>query len=263
MGAEGVQYERRPMEGRAILVRLNRYLSMCGVASRRKADELILQGRVKVNGLVVKELGWRVDPKRDVVEVDGKEVKPLKYRYIILYKPCCYLTSLGDPKEGKKTIKELIKDIPERVYPAGRLDYNAEGLLILTNDGELAHRIMHPRHKLPKVYLVWVSGKVSKETIDAMKGGAVLEDGFAKPDSVKLVKHGKDNSLLEIVFHEGRKHIVKRFVSHFGRKVIRLKRVAIGPIGLGSLKPGQWRDLTREELKSLRQALHMEPVGRR
>ena len=111
------------MEGGKVLVRLNRYLSMCGVASRRKADELIMQGRVKVNGLVVKEFGWRVDPEKDVVEVDGKEVKPPRYRYIILYKPCCYLTALGEGKDGKKTIEELIKDIPERVYPAGRLKY--------------------------------------------------------------------------------------------------------------------------------------------
>ena len=141
---------------------------MCGVASRRKADELIMQGRVKVNGLVVKEFGWRVDPEKDVVEVDGKEVKPPRYRYIILYKPCCYLTALGEGKDGKKTIEELIKDIPERVYPAGRLDYNAEGLLLLTNDGELANRIMHPRYKLPKTYLVWVDGKVNEEEIKAI-----------------------------------------------------------------------------------------------
>ncbi len=251
------------MEGGTLLVRLNRYLSMCGVASRRKADELILQGRVKVNGLVVKELGWRIDPERDVVEVNGEEIRPLRHRYIILHKPCCYLTSLGDAQDGKKNIKELIKDIPERVYPAGRLDYNAEGLLILTNDGELANRIMHPRHKLPKVYLVWASGKVSKETLDAMKRGAKLEDGFAKPDSVKLIKHLRDASLLEIVFHEGRKHIVKRFVSRFGHKVIRLKRTAIGPIKLGSLKSGEWRDMTKEEIDSLRKALYIKPVGRK
>jgi len=250
------------MEGGALLVRLNKYLSMCGVASRRKADQLILEGKVKVNGLVVKELGWKIDPERDVVEVDGKEVKPSRHRYIILYKPCCYLTSLGNAQDGKKTIKELIKDIPERVYPAGRLDYNAEGLLILTNDGELANRIMHPRYKLPKVYLVWTSGKVSKETLEAMKRGAKLEDGFAKPDSVKLIKHLRDASLLEIVFHEGRKHIVKRFVSRFGHKVIRLKRVAIGPVRLGKLKPGEWRDMTKEELKSLRQALGIKSFVR-
>jgi 23S rRNA pseudouridine2605 synthase len=151
------------VEGGKILVRLNRYLSMCGVASRRKADQLILEGRVKVNGLVVKELGWKIDPEKDTVEVDGKVVKPPRFRYIALYKPCCYLTALGKSKEGKRTIEELLKDLPVKVYPAGRLDYNAEGLLILTNDGELANRIMHPRYKLPKTYQVLVKGKVSQK----------------------------------------------------------------------------------------------------
>ncbi len=246
------------MEGGKVLVRLNRYLSLCGVTSRRKADEHILQGRVKVNGITVKELGWRIDPERDVVEVDGREIKKPKYRYIILYKPCCYLTALGKSKDGKKTLQDLLKDIPERVYPAGRLDYNAEGLLLLTNDGELANRIMHPRYKLPKTYLVWVQGRVEGKTIESMKKGAMLEDGFAKPDKVKLIKHEKDKSLIEIVFHEGRKHIVKRFVSHFGHRVIKLKRVAIGPISLGKLRPGQWRDLKEEEVKKLKKLLGME-----
>ena len=246
------------MEGGKVLVRLNRYLSLCGVTSRREADELILQGRVKVNGIMVKELGWRIDPERDVVEVDGKEIKKPKYRYIILYKPCCYLTALGKSKDGKKTLQDLLKDIPERVYPAGRLDYNAEGLLLLTNDGELANRIMHPRYKLPKTYLVWVQGRVEGKTIESMKKGAMLEDGFAKPDKVKLIKHEKDKSLIEIVFHEGRKHIVKRFVSHFGHRVIKLKRVAIGPVSLGKLRPGQWRDLKEEEVKKLKKFLGME-----
>ena len=228
---------------------------MCGITSRRKAEKLILQGKVKVNGLVVKELGWRVDPQKDVVEVEGREVKPIRKRYIVLYKPCCYITALGESKDNKKPVQELLKDIPERVYPAGRLDYNAEGLLILTNDGELAHRIMHPRYKLPKTYLVWVSGKVSQQTVESMKRGAMLEDGFAKPDRVKLIEHEGDKSLLEIVFHEGRKHIVKRFVSHFGHKVIRLKRTAIGPVSLEGMKPGQWRDMKAEELKKLKIAL--------
>jgi len=258
LGTKRLPHARRPMERGALLVRLNRFISMCGITSRRKADELIKAGRVKVNGLVVKELGYRVDPSKDVVEVDGKLLRPPKYRYVILNKPCCYLTSLTDGKDGKKSIKELIKDIPERLYPAGRLDYNAEGLLILTNDGELANRIMHPRYKLPKKYLVLVEGRVDAETLRKMKKGAQLEDGFAKPDSVKLIRVEKNQTTLEVVFHEGRKHIVKRFMAHFGHKVKRLKRIAIGPIQLGKLPPGKWRDLTQQELEALKKALNLK-----
>ncbi|SNZ13599.1 pseudouridine synthase [Hydrogenobacter hydrogenophilus] len=245
------------MERGTLLVRLNRFISMCGITSRRKADELIKAGRVKVNGLIVKEMGYRIDPSKDVVEVDGKLLKSPKYRYVILNKPCCYLTSLAEGKDGKKSIKELIKDIPERLYPAGRLDYNAEGLLILTNDGELANRIMHPKYKLPKKYLVLVEGRVDTETLKNMKKGAELEDGFAKPDSIKLIKMEKNQTTLEVVFHEGRKHIVKRFMAHFGHKVKRLKRTAIGPIQLGKLPPGKWRDMTQQELKALKKALNL------
>ncbi|WP_333784115.1 pseudouridine synthase [Thermocrinis sp.] len=245
------------MERGKVLVRLNAFLSMCGIASRRKADQLILEGRVKVNGITVREFGWRIDPQKDVVEVDGKPVKPQRYRYIALYKPCCYLTALGTSKEGKRTIQELIKDIPERLYPAGRLDYNAEGLLILTNDGQLANRIMHPRYKLPKTYQVLVKGKVSAETLESMKRGAELEDGFAKPVSARILRYEKDNTLLEVVFTEGRKHIVKRFTAHFGHKVLKLRRTAIGPIKLGKLSPGKWRDLSKEEVMALKKAVKM------
>ncbi len=230
---------------------------MCGVASRRKSDQLILEGRVKVNGFVVKELGWRVDPRRDVVEVDGKEVKLPPFVYIILNKPCCYLTALGPPKDGKRTIQELLKDVPVRVYPAGRLDYNAEGLLILTNDGELANRIMHPRHKLPKVYHALVSGNVSQRTLKDMEKGASLEDGFTKPDRASIVKYKGSNTLLEIVFHEGRKHIVKRYLAHFGHRVLRLKRIAIGPIRLGKLPSGKWRYLRKDEIRALKRVLRL------
>lgn len=231
---------------------------MCGVASRRKADELIKAGRVKVNGIVVREFGYRVDPEKDTVEVDGKVVKPKGFVYIILNKPCCYLTQLGSSKDSKKTIEELLKDVPVRVYPAGRLDYNAEGLLLLTNDGELANRVLHPRYKLPKVYHALVRGKVHPNTLKRMLEGAQLEDGFAKPDSVRIIRYEEDNTLLEIVFHEGRKHIVKRFLAHFGHKVLRLKRVAIGPIKLGKLPPGKWRYLNKEEVAKLKKALGLK-----
>ena len=231
---------------------------MCGVTSRRKADRLIDEGRVKVNGEVVRDLGVKIDPELDIVEVDGREVKPPRKRYIVLNKPCCYLTQLGRSQSGKKTIEELIKDIPERVFPVGRLDYNTEGLLLLTNDGELANRILHPRYKLPKVYLALVKGRVTEESLRKMRKGTELEDGPAKPDSVRVVRYEGKNTLLEITFHEGRKHIVKRFLASFGHPVLKLKRVAIGPIRLGKLTSGKWRELTRRELRQLFSAVGLK-----
>ena len=243
-------------------VRLNKFLSEAGVASRRKAEKLILEGKVKVNGEVVTNLATKVDPQKDIVEVEGRVVKPQRKRYIILNKPCCYLTQLGSSPDGRKTIQELIKDIPERVFPVGRLDYNTEGLLILTNDGELANRILHPKYKLPKVYLALVEGKVSVNTLKKMKKGIELEDGFAKPDDVRIVRYEGKNTLLEITFHEGRKHIVKRFLANFGHKVKRLKRIAIGPIKLGKLSPGKWRDMNKGELALLFKAVGLKPPYR-
>ncbi|MFN3813836.1 MAG: pseudouridine synthase [Aquificaceae bacterium] len=249
------------MEGRKVLVRLNRFLSMCGILSRRKADELIRAGMVKVNGISMTQLGYKIDPKEDVVEVKGMVIKPERKRYVLFNKPRFYLTSLGESFRGMKTIQSLMKDIPQRLYPAGRLDYNAEGLLILTNDGEVANRITHPKYKLPKTYMVLVEGRLEDREVYSMKKGATLEDGFLIPDSIKLIKRGKENTLLELVFHEGKKHIVKRFIKSFGYKVLRLKRVAIGPIRLGKLPPGGWRDMTDEEVKKLKRALRMFEEG--
>jgi len=240
------------------LIRLNRYLSMCGVASRRKADELIRAGRVKVNDEVVRDLGVKVDPEVDRVEVNGREIKPVRKRYIALNKPRGYLTQLGRSPTGKKTLEELLRNIPERVFPAGRLDYDTEGLLILTNDGELAHRILHPRYRLPKTYLALVKGRVLRNTVRRMLEGAELEDGFTRPDRVRIVEYKGGNTLLEVVFHEGRKHIVKRFLARFGHPVLQLKRIAVGPVKLGKLGPGRWRDLTPSELRRLFSAVGLK-----
>lgn len=232
-----------------MIARLNRYLSMCGIASRRKADQIVSEGRVRVNGLVVKELGYRVDTEKDTIEVGGEVIRPERKRYVVLNKPPLYLTTLK--QEGKKTIQELIKGIPERVYPVGRLDYDTEGLLILTNDGELANTIIHPRYKLPKVYVALVKGKIERKTLEKMIRGTRLEDGFARPDRVKIIKYEAQNTLVEITFHEGRNRLVKRFLLKFEHPVLRLKRIAVGPVRLGALPRGRWRDMTDEELRAL------------
>ncbi len=235
-------------------VRLNRFLSLAGITSRRKAEFLILEGKIKVNGKVVRDLAFKVNPAQDEVEVFGRRVEPQRKRYIALNKPCCYLSALED--KNKKTVKELVRGIPERVFPVGRLDYNTEGLLLLTNDGELANRILHPKYKLPKVYLAVVAGIVRDSTLREMRAGREIEDGFAKPDSLELLRTYRDNrSLLRIVFHEGRKHLVKRYLGNFGHRVLRLKRIAVGPIQLGNLPVGKWRDLSKRELKELFRAV--------
>jgi 23S rRNA pseudouridine2605 synthase len=233
-----------------VIVRLNRYLSMCGISSRRNADQLLKEGKVRVNGLVVNELGYRVDTEKDTIDVGSEIIRPQKKRYIVLNKPPLYLTTLK--QEGKKkTIRELIKDIPERVYPVGRLDYDTEGLLILTNDGEIANTIIHPRYKMPKVYVALVKGRVERKTLEKMTAGTRLEDGFAKPDHVEIIKYEAQNTLVEITFHEGKNRLVKRFLLKFDHPVLKLKRIAVGPVKLGALPRGRWRDMTDEELKIL------------
>lgn len=236
-------------------VRLNRYLSQCGAASRRKADELIKSGQVSVNGEKLSELGVTIDTEKDTVELQGRVIRPEKKRYLILNKPKLFITALGEGEDDKNTIQELISDIPERVYPVGRLDYDVEGLLILTNDGELANRILHPRYELSKLYRASIKGKITTEKTLRMREGAKLEDGFAKPDSIKIIKSESDSSIVEIAFHEGRNHLVKRFFEEFGHSVQKLHRISVGPINLGGLQRGKWRELKAHEIVRLNKAL--------
>ncbi|RMH00164.1 MAG: rRNA pseudouridine synthase, partial [Aquificota bacterium] len=177
------------------------------------------------------------------------------------YKPAGYLTAFGTSPDGKEGIDAFLEGLPKKVKPAGRLDYDAEGLLLLTDDGELAHRVMHPKYKLPKTYQVLVEGRVSHQTLENMSQGAHLRDGLAKPESLRLLGYQGEDSLLEVVFTEGRYHLVKRFMVYFGHRVKRLKRTAIGPVELGDLKAGQWRPLSQEELKALKSALNMAHEG--
>jgi len=234
-----------------LIVRLNKYISMCGVASRRKADELIESGGVRINGKVVRELGRNIDTETDRIEVLGNVLAPELKRYVILYKPKLFITALGEGQDKKKTIEELIKDIPERVFPVGRLDYDAEGLIILTNDGDLANKILHPRYEIPKVYRARVRGVLGNETCTKMKAATELEDGPAKPDWIKIIKNDGVSTTVELSFHEGRNHLVKRFFAKFGHQVLQLTRMSVGPIKLGSLERGRWRELTATELKML------------
>lgn len=224
------------------------------MASRRKADKLIKSGHVKINGKVETELGRTVDTESDRIEVEGHIVEPEAKRYLILNKPKLYLTALGEGQDSKKTIEEFIKDVPQRVYPVGRLDYDVEGLIILTNDGELANRIIHPRYELKKVYRALVKGIIDNDTFEHMKEGAQLEDGHAKPDSIKIIKRGRDATTVEISFHEGRNHLVKRFFYSFDHPVRELKRISIGPLRLGNLPRGKWRFLSESEINNLRKA---------
>lgn len=229
---------------------------MCGISSRRKADELIAGGKVRVNGVVVNELGHRIDTSTDEVKVGRRTLGVESKRYLLLNKPRFYLTALGKEGGDKDTIENLLTDIAERVYPVGRLDYDTEGLLILTNDGELANRILHPSYELIKVYHAAVRGKVNKGRLSRMRGGAELKDGYAIPDHIKVVKYNdEEETLIEIAFHEGRNRLVKRFLSEFGHPVLKLKRISVGPIKLGDLPNGAWRNLTTDELRALKTAV--------
>ncbi len=229
-------------------VRLNKFIASTGFCSRRKADEFIEQGRVKVNGKVVKEFGYKVDPQRDKVEVDGKVLKSNQKKiYIKLYKPRGYLTQLGKDKFGRKTLSDLFKEvgIKEKVFPVGRLDLESEGLLILTNDGDTANLIMHPKNKVKKTYVVEVKGRVNLETFNKMRKGIHLEDGFLKPDDIKILKKKRNSTILEITIHSGQKRIIRRFMKAFGHPVIRLIRTKIGKVSLGDLKPGEWEKVDK------------------
>ncbi len=242
-------------------MRLNRFLSECGITSRRKADNLIKAGRITVNGEVVSTLGSVVDELADTVLLDGKPVRTERKRYLMLNKPPFYLTSLKSMEDGKKTITSFLGDIEQRVYPVGRLDYDSEGLLILTNDGELANRIHHPKYMVVKTYLAEVSGEMSDNLEAVLKDGAEVEGRFTKPDSVDVLKTSAQRVRVSISFHEGRKHMVKKYFEAFGLSVARLKRISCGNVRLGELERGAWRDLNPGELRSLRKMTGLFPRG--
>ena len=233
-------------------VRLQKMLADCGVASRRKAEELIRAGSVKVNG-VVAEIGDKVNPYKDKVVVNGRKVtanaKP-KYRYIMLNKPRGYVTTMSDER-GRKCVAELVADIPERVYPVGRLDRDSEGMLLFTNDGDFANKIMHPKKDIYKVYRVTVRPAVTDEMIEEFESGMMLDGRKTAPAEVRVISRQEGRVVLEILLREGRNRQIRRMCEMLGLEVARLRRIAVGQVKLGMLKKGDWRDLTPEEVKKL------------
>ena len=234
--------------------RLQKLLAHAGVSSRRKAEQLILEGRVTVNGAVITELGTKADPDQDHIKVDGKRVKaPEKPVYLALHKPKNCMTTVSDP-EGRPTVMELLRGVKARVYPVGRLDYQSEGLLLLTNDGELANSIMSAATHLAKTYLVKINGTLTAEQEQAFRDGLPIEGRRTAPAGLRLA-HRAANPWYEVRLFEGRKNQIRLMFKHFGRLVEKLKRVKIGPLDLGTLKPGAFRYLSQAEVELLRKAV--------
>ncbi|MGZ0086191.1 pseudouridine synthase [Caldibacillus thermoamylovorans] len=232
--------------------RLQKVIARAGIASRRKAEELILQGRVKVNGRVVTELGAKVGP-RDDVEVDGIPVEREEPVYYLLYKPRGVISSVKDDK-GRKVVTDFFKDLDKRIYPIGRLDYDTSGLLLLTNDGDFAHLLMHPRYEIEKVYVAKVKGIPTGEQLRQLERGVKLEDGMTAPAKVKLLSNDrrKNTAIVEMRIHEGRNRQVRRMFAAIGCDVLKLKRERYGFLDLKGLRPGEYRELTPHEVKLLR-----------
>jgi len=242
--------------------RLQKILSQAGIASRRESETIIAEGRVAVNGTVVTELGTKADPDNDLITVDGKAVTVVEKRvYLLLYKPVGYMTTMKDP-EGRPIVTDLLKGVDERVYPVGRLDYNTEGLLLLTNDGALANRLMHPSHEVDKGYLVRVSGHPSAQQLQALAAGVKLEDGLTAPAKVVPVSESEQNAWISITIHEGRYRQVRRMCEAVGLSVVRLKRSRYDFLEIGDLKPGEFRHLTSEEVTRLGRKLTTAPRPR-
>jgi len=232
-------------------VRLQKVLAAAGVGSRRHCEELIGAGRVEVDGEVVRRFGARVDPQHQVIRVDGKRIPASEdLIYLAVNKPAGMLTSMSDSR-GRPTMADLVGDTAERLFHVGRLDYDTEGLMLLTNDGELAHRLAHPRFGVPKTYLAEVAGPVPKDLGRQLITGIELADGVASADRFRLVERLGSRALVEITLHEGRKHIVKRMLAAAGHPVSRLVRTQVGPVSLGSLRPGTTRRLSTKEVGDL------------
>ncbi|MBQ9211943.1 MAG: rRNA pseudouridine synthase [Clostridia bacterium] len=233
------------------MMRLQKYLALCGVASRRRAEQMILDGLVQVNGLTVREMGVQVDEEKDRVSVSGELVRPeAEKHYLAYYKPIGEVTTVSDP-EGRPTVMDKFRDYPVRLFPVGRLDFDSEGLILLTNDGDLMNRLLHPSHEVSKVYLVKASNQVSEEEIRRLRAGVMIDDKLTSPAQVRLIRREAFDTVLLISIHEGRNRQVRKMLEAIGHQVVSLKRVEFGPISLGDLPRGQWRRLTEREVAKL------------
>ncbi len=234
-----------------VLERLQKYIARSGVTSRRKAEELILNGMVKVNGVKVTELGTKVNPGNDIVTVGDKEISEVnEYIYIKLYKPEGYVTTVKDQFD-RKTVLDLI-NIKERVYPIGRLDYNTSGLLLLTNDGDLSNKLMHPKYHIYKTYIAEAEGHVSDESIKKLKTGVVIDNYKTAPAKVRLLKYKNNKSVVQISIYEGKNRQVRKMFEAVGHSVTALKRISFGEINLEDLTVGSWKNLSNEEIQFLK-----------
>jgi len=232
-------------------VRLQKYLASCGVASRRKAEQHISEGRVTVNGQTVSSMGEKIAPGKDRVQFDGKDVlPPEEFVYVLLNKPAGYVTTLSDP-QGRPIVTSLVNDLGHRLFPVGRLDLDTEGALLLTNDGGLAQRIQHPSHKTNKTYQALVQGHPGKNKLRQLEEGVVIDEKITAPAQLKVLKHFQRQTLVEITLHEGRKRQVKKMFELIGNPVIQLKRIAYGKLHLGKLASGKYRLLNSRDLNKI------------
>ena len=231
---------------------MNRYLALCGVAARRKANAVITQGRVVVNKEVVKKLGYRVDPEKDKIFLDSKLLKPPQvYRYILMNKPAGVITSVEDDK-NRKTVVDIV-GADERIFPVGRLDYDTEGVLLITNDGELSYRLSHPKYEVDKIYQTWVEGYVTKEALKKLTEGIPINPGVIVKGEAEILDQKEEKTLVEICIHEGKKRQIKRMMKAIGYPVIQLKRTRFAGLTVDGLNPGEWRELTIGEIEKLYQ----------
>lgn len=235
-------------------IRLQKYLAQCGVASRRNSEKLIAEGHVQVNGITVTEMGVQIDEAADEVRVNGEVIHPeTELHYIAYYKPIGEVTTVSDP-EGRATVMDKFRDYPVRLFPVGRLDFDSEGLLLLTNDGELMNNLLHPSREVGKTYLIKVSNEITDDEIRRLRAGVRLDDGrITSPAKVQLMRKEAFDSALLITIHEGRNRQVRRMVEAVGHQVVTLKRVGFGPILLGDLPRGKWRRLTDAEVRRLKE----------